>query len=121
MKAKTIWLSITVILFIVAIFLIVVKQSPASELDEFAQCLTENNAVFYGAFWCSHCNTQKSLFGDSIKKVTYIECSTPDQRGQLPICVNEQIMSYPTWKINGEVYGGVLSINELSQLTGCKV
>jgi hypothetical protein len=30
--------------------------------DEFAQCITDSGAVFYGTEWCSHCKNQKALF-----------------------------------------------------------
>ncbi|MEK6827042.1 MAG: hypothetical protein AABX99_00990, partial [Nanoarchaeota archaeon] len=54
--------------------------------DQFAQCLKDKGAVFYGAFWCSHCIAQKKLFGSSAKLLPYVECSTADASGQAQIC-----------------------------------
>ena len=39
----------------------------AGKYDEFAQCLKDKGATFYGAFWCPHCQAQKKLFGTSVK------------------------------------------------------
>ena len=92
---------------------------PAQEA--FATCLKDNGAKFYGTFWCSHCTTQKNTLGDSYKKV-YIECSLPDRSGQTPLCNAAGIQSYPTWKFaDGTTQTGVISLQELSQKTGCSV
>src|ERR1035437_9013225 len=65
--------------------------------DVFAQCLKDKGAVFYGAFWCPHCQAQKKLFGSSAKFLPYVECSTADAAGQLQVCKDKNIQSYPTW------------------------
>lgn len=67
------------------------------EYDDFAQCLTDKGVKFYGAFWCPHCQEQKKLFGKSVNKLPYVECSQPDGNGQLPICTEKEIKGYPTW------------------------
>ena len=43
------------------------------QYDVFAQCLKDTGAVFYGAFWCPHCQSQKKLFGSSVKLLPYDE------------------------------------------------
>ncbi len=65
-----------------------------SDKDSFAKCLTEKGWTMYGAKWCSHCQAQKDLFGDSFQYVTYVEC--PDNA---ELCVAEGINGYPTWKV----------------------
>ena len=65
--------------------------------DGFAQCLKDKGAIFYGAFWCPHCQKQKALFGKSAKLLPYVECSTPDGGGQLNICKGKGVSNYPTW------------------------
>jgi len=67
--------------------------------DGFAQCLKDSGAVFYGAFWCPHCQAQKKLFGTSQKFLPYVECSTPDGKGQTPFCTEKNISNYPTWEL----------------------
>jgi hypothetical protein len=91
-------------------------------IDSFAQCLADEGAVFYGAFWCEHCQTQKEIFGKSaFSKLTYVECSTPDGEGQTQVCQDEDIQGYPTWKFaDGSVESQVMNSTNLSEKTGCK-
>jgi thiol-disulfide isomerase/thioredoxin len=95
------------------------KISPGP-LDEFAQCLEDNGAVFYGAFWCENCNDQKRLFGNSAKKLPYVECSPQNKQGQFQVCLDAGIQGYPTWDFNdGSREVGVMELSELAQRTGC--
>ena len=90
------------------------------KFDSFAQCLTDKGAKFYGAFWCSHCQNQKKMFGDSFEKVNSIECSTADGKGQTAECADAKIEGYPTWEFaDGTRQSGELSFEVLSQKTGC--
>jgi len=88
--------------------------------DTFAQCLKDSGAVFYGAFWCPHCQDQKKEFGSSEKLLPYVECSTVDTKGQTLVCKDKNIMSYPTWifKDDSKAYGKV-EWKVLSEKTGC--
>ena len=105
----------------VAAYTIYLYNTPG-EYDEFAQCLTDESAKFYGTFWCSYCGKQKELLGKSMKYVDYVECSTSDRRSQTKICQENNITGYPTWEFkNGSRVGGVLTLVQLSNLTGCKV
>jgi hypothetical protein len=92
------------------------------EYDEFAACLEENGAQFYGAFWCPHCQNQKAAFGKSSKYLPYTECSTPDGKGQMAACTEAGIESYPTWKFaDGSMLTGEQSLEVLAAKTGCEV
>lgn len=96
------------------------SQSQPGELDDFAVCLTDKGAIFYGAFWCSHCQNQKATFGKSAKLLNYIECSTPDGRGQTSECDAAGIQGYPTWEFqDGSRQSGELSLETLSSQTNC--
>ena len=37
---------------------------------------------------------------------------------QTQLCIDKEIKGFPTWEINGELFLGVLSIKDLSKLTG---
>ena len=88
--------------------------------EAFAQCLTTKGATFYGAFWCPHCQAQKRLFGRAAKHVPYVECSTPDGKGQLPVCKEKRIEGYPLWEFaDGQRKSGEVSLADLSRKTGC--
>ncbi len=87
----------------------------------FAQCLADKGVKFYGAFWCPHCQAQKKLFGtQAIKKLPYVECSTPDGKSQNQECKDAGIKGYPTWKFtDGSVQTGELTFAQLAEKTGC--
>lgn len=111
-------------LLILSAFLVflVSSQKKSGRLDNFASCLKDKGAVFYGAFWCSHCQSQKKLFEGSDKYLNYVECSTPDGKDQLKICKDKNITSYPTWEFAGvATQSGELSLQKLSEKTGCQL
>ncbi len=90
------------------------------KLDSFASCIKDSGALFYGAFWCPHCQNQKALFSSSAKLLPYIECSTPDGKGQIAVCTEAGIEGYPTWKFpDGTIKTGEVSLEDLSELTNC--
>jgi hypothetical protein len=96
------------------------QNSAPGTLDAFAQCLKEKGATFYGAFWCPHCQNQKKMFGRSAKLLPYVECSTPNGRGQLPLCDEKKITGYPTWEFSdGAREGGEVPLSKLAEKTGC--
>ncbi|MEK9154946.1 MAG: thioredoxin domain-containing protein [Patescibacteria group bacterium] len=114
-------IAIGLLTMIFGIVFLAVNNQPA-RLDGFAQCLKDKGAVFYGAFWCSHCQNQKTMFGRSQKLLPYIECSTSDGRGQLNTCKDKNIEGYPTWIFsNGERLSGEISLETLSEKTGCEL
>lgn len=89
-------------------------------LDNFAQCIADSGATFYGAFWCPHCQDQKTAFKNS-KNLPYVECSTPG-REQTEECIDAGIESYPTWEFaDGERRTGNLSLATLAEETGCEI
>ncbi|KKT91367.1 MAG: hypothetical protein UW92_C0013G0016 [Candidatus Jorgensenbacteria bacterium GW2011_GWA2_45_13] len=91
-----------------------------SDLDGFATCLTDKGVKFYGAYWCSHCQAQKALFGTAAGKLPYVECSTPDGQGENPICIQEGIKGYPTWVFtDGSRLSGEISLATLSEKSEC--
>jgi len=91
-----------------------------TNLDDFAKCITSKGAVFYGASWCEHCNNQKTMFGESLQYVKYVECAVEGQpQVQTPECTAAGISGYPTWIINNQSYPGEQTIESLAKLTGC--
>lgn len=120
---KKILIIVTAVL-VVSFFaaLLINQQGQPGKFDEFAQCLKKNGAIFYGTFWCSHCQNQKKMFGKSAKYLPYIECSTPDGRGQLAICKDKNIEGYPTWEFSDSSrLSGAIPLAQLSEKTGCQL
>jgi glutaredoxin len=108
-----------IILFVIIIgILYYIKPSnsntPNSLKDNLAQCLTKNGAKMYGTDWCSHCQQQKELFGESFKYINYIECEQNKAK-----CDEANIEGYPTWIINNQKYPGVQSLDQLKKMGGC--
>lgn len=100
-------------------FLVYVQAAP-SKYDDFAQCINDSGAIFYGAFWCSHCQAQKALFGRAAGNLPYVECSTADSQRQTAICQQKKIRGYPTWVYpDGSVQSGEVSLEELAEKTSC--
>jgi glutaredoxin len=83
-----------------------------------ANHLTAQEATMYGAFWCPHCQDQKALFGDAADQVPYVECDPEGENAQPELCQTKDIQGYPTWEIDGELYPGTRSLEELAQLSG---
>lgn len=86
-----------------------------------ADHLSKVNAKFYGASWCPHCAEQKEIFGSSVKRLPYVECS-PGGPGtpQAQVCSQAGVESYPTWMINGQRYVGIQSLENLAQSSNYK-
>ena len=122
-KNKKLFTSIIILsLAGLGIFLLVSPRYSSGELDGFAQCLNEKGAIFYGAFWCPHCQSQKRLFGSSERLLNYVECSTPDGRGQLPVCQEKKVTGYPTWEFADESrLSGEIKLETLAEKTGCEL
>ena len=90
--------------------------------DAFAQCLKDKGALFYGAFWCPHCQTQKKMFGSSVKFLPYVECSTADGSAQLRECAEKKIEVYPTWVFkDGSRLTGEIPLKQLAEKTSCQL
>ena len=114
--------TVGVLIAVGLIWLALTDSRKPAELDQFAQCLGEQGATFYGAFWCPHCQNQKKLFGKSEKYLPYVECSTTNGSGQLPVCSEKGIESYPTWEFaDGSRENGELSLSRLAEKTGCEL
>lgn len=92
----------------------------SGKLDSFAQCIKDSGAIFYGAFWCPHCQAQKKMFGSSAKLLPYVECSTPDGNGQLDQCKTKDVKNYPTWDFpDGSRTTGEQQLALLAEKTKC--
>ncbi|MFH1054271.1 MAG: thioredoxin domain-containing protein [Candidatus Woesearchaeota archaeon] len=87
-----------------------------SSTDILAKCLTSNGIRMFGAEWCSHCQNQKKMFGDSFQYVDYVDC---DKRRDE--CASAKVSGFPTWIVNGKNYPGEQSLSRLASLAGCGI
>ena len=79
-----------------------------------AKCMTEKGVKFYGAKSCPNCEKQKVLFGTSaFQFLNYIECLNSPSA-----CAN--LKGVPAWYINGSIYYGIKTPDELRKLSRCQ-
>ena len=92
-----------------------------SPYQAFAQCLTNQEVTMYGAWWCSHCERQKKMFGSAFSDVNYVECSTAS-RTMNQTCKDAGIERYPTWRFkDGSSLDGEQTFETLAEKSGCSL
>ena len=107
-------------ILIISLIILAGCSVSAGKYDDFAKCLTANDAKMYGAFWCPHCQNQKKSFGSSWQYVNYVECSLPDGRTQTEFCKAQNIEGYPTWEFkDGSRLDGEVAFDVLAEKSGC--
>jgi len=92
--------------------------------DSFAKCLASKNAKMYGLYWCPHCAEQKRKFSGAFKYVPYVECASEDDpyHKLTPACQAAGVKEFPSWQFgNDPPKEGVLTLEALSQKTGCSL
>ena len=100
---------------------LIVTSESTKETIEFAKYLKDNGVVKYSAYWCPNCLNQGELFGkQAYKELKVVECARDGINSQTQLCIDKKIKGFPTWEINGQLMLGVLSLKELSKLTGFK-
>ena len=86
---------------------------------QLARYLTHRGVQMFGAYWCPHCQHQKARFGtDAFQIIDYIECDPRGENARPQLCQDEKIEGFPTWKIDGQLYPGDRSLEELADLSG---
>jgi len=89
--------------------------------ERVAARLKQLGAKMYGAWWCSHCYHQKQVIGESFyKNVQYLECDADGANSQAGVCTAKDISGYPAWEINGQIFYGEKSLEQLELMTGMR-
>ncbi|KAL9356853.1 hypothetical protein Peur_050106 [Populus x canadensis] len=90
-----------------------------------ARHLQSTGAKMYGAFWCSHCQEQKQMFGkEAAELLNYVECFPNGFRKgtkMIKACADAKLEGFPTWVINGQVLSGDQELSELAKVSGFKI
>ncbi|MFA5792241.1 MAG: hypothetical protein WC897_00010 [Candidatus Gracilibacteria bacterium] len=116
MKTKKLFIAILAL----SAFLLTSCGQRNSTYDYLAQCLTDKGVELYGAFWCSNCQKQKAMFGDSADLLPYIECDANGKNANPEACNAKNITAYPTWIFpDGTTKVGVQSLEDISALSSC--
>ena len=100
---------------------LIVTSESSKESIELAKYLNDMGVVKYSAYWCPNCLNQSELFGkQAYKELNVVECARDGINSKTQLCIDKRIKGFPTWEINGKLILGVLSLKELSKLTGFK-
>lgn len=122
---KNVLVLLSVLVMIIAYYFLssqAMAPFPPDSAKSLALCLSEKGAKFYGAHWCSHCNNQKSAFGESAKYLPYVECTEADGKNQTAICTENNITGYPTWVFpDASRASGEISMEVLAEKSGCEI
>ena len=99
----------------------VIKGESSKMAISLANHLKQNGVIKYSAYWCPNCHEQAELFGKkAYKKLSVIECARDGKNSQTELCIEKGIKGFPSWEINGEIFLGVKTLEELSELTNFK-
>ena len=98
---------------------LIVTSESNKETIKFAKYLKDSGVIKYSAYWCPNCLNQSELFGkQAYKELNVVECANDGKNSQTQLCIDKKIKGFPSWEINGKIILGVLSLEELSTLTG---
>jgi len=117
MNIKKLWLF--VLSFLAVTNLVACSNTTTTEADSnmeaFAQCLTEKWITMYGTATCPYCQKQKEMFWDAFEKIDYVDClETPD------ICTEQNIQWIPAWIFaDRSMKQGLQDLEVLAELAGC--
>ena len=88
----------------------VAVPATATNLNDFAKCLTRAGATYYTAEWCPHCRRQNAMFGSALRYVHVVDCTNG--------C--SDVHSLPMWSFrDGSRHPGVASFDVLARKTQC--
>ena len=98
---------------------LIVSSESSYESLALAKYLKKKGVIKYSAYWCPNCLYQGELFGkQAYNELNVVECARNGKNSQTQLCIDKNIKGFPTWEINGKLILGVLSLKELSKLSG---
>jgi len=85
-----------------------------------AEHLSQGGAVFFGAFWCPHCRSQRETMGrEALSKLKVVECDKNGCGYDGAACEKAQVKGYPTWVFaDGTSVSGEVPLVRLAELSG---
>ena len=98
---------------------LIVSSESTKETIKFAKYLKDSGVIKYSAYWCPNCLYQSELFGkQAYRELNVVECAKDGKNSQTQLCIDKEIKGFPSWEINGKIILGVLTLRELSTMTG---
>ena len=100
---------------------LVITSESTKQSIALAKYLKDKGVVKYSAYWCPNCLNQGELFGkQAYKELKVVECAQDGKNSQTNLCIDKKIEGFPSWEINGKIFLGVQTLQELSELSGYK-
>ena len=94
-----------------------ISASSSERSKKLADQLAAAKSNLYGAYWCTHTFDQKELLGkEAFGKIPYIECAKDGENSQMATCKDKKIRVVPTWEINGELFEGERTMDDLERI-----
>lgn len=113
----SVWITILVVIGVIGIALIILfvkgSNNPPLINENTSVCIGENS-VLYVQLGCNHCELQENLFKENVRHLNIVDCFD-----KVDECKGVGIMRVPSWEINGTLYSGFKSPEQLKNLTGC--
>tara|TARA_Y200000002_G_C22132438_1_gene435431 strand:- start:69 stop:467 length:399 start_codon:yes stop_codon:yes gene_type:complete len=98
-----------------------IKTKSSKKAIALADYLVSINAIKYSTYWCPASYKQNRILGkEAASKIIRIDCSENGSNNKRTQCKQRGVEFYPTWEINGELFDGVKSLDELAELSGYK-
>lgn len=98
------------------------NQTENPDMEEFVDCLAENEVVIFGSAFCGACQQFVESFGGyDVVDPIYVECSE-GSADDIEKCQQEAETGYvPEIQIGGEVYEGSRDLVILGRQVGCEL
>jgi len=114
LKNKNTIILILLIIVIIGIIILITSLKPKGEwTEQQAKCVSEKAKLFVSKT-CGHCSEQETILGEYADLFEIIDCTTEPKT-----CINNQVITMPTWIINEIKFPGLKSISQLKQITNC--
>ena len=120
------WIAVIIILNLIPLVIFNFPAGEKENYDELAKCMTESGIKMYGSFRCGVCAKTRSMFDDSFRFITEVECHPQGENPQTELCLAKNIKNTPTWILepNGieqKRQEGFMSIEKLREFSGCTI
>eukprot|EP00471_Norrisiella_sphaerica_P013040 CAMPEP_0184498370 /NCGR_PEP_ID=MMETSP0113_2-20130426/38773_1 /TAXON_ID=91329 /ORGANISM="Norrisiella sphaerica, Strain BC52" /LENGTH=184 /DNA_ID=CAMNT_0026885843 /DNA_START=147 /DNA_END=701 /DNA_ORIENTATION=+ len=94
-----------------------VLTTSSDRAKQIAKRLSKLGTIMYGAYWCPHCNSQKSMFGkEAMRTIKYVECADDGKNSEFKSSACTKLTGYPTWEIDGAEFPGERSFEEFEAI-----
>lgn len=106
---------ILIIIIVIGTLTFILIPMPSSEVidSKTLSCISEKSTLYISTS-CIYCDKQKMILGGNLSELDIIDCRTDQET-----CDDINIKVVPSWMVEGELYGGLKSADELKEITRC--